>query len=281
MRIDAQVVIALALHRACQLLERLLLLAQPLRVLGRRVAPVQPDLGPARPERLDQARPQPVVRLGRSAVGGVAVSGHHEERRAGVPLPFDGDDSLEAPVGIGAAQPVDGDAGERAGFTERRPPAAGEGMGLEPRCRPADSDRCPAPGRVHIVRERDGERRAAPARRLCAEPRAQPLEGRVERVETRCGDRKAAVLVARAVALLDPGEVEERLCDLVPLRPLAALGLLPRLGPELDLGAGSAQRLQHPAGPRLHVHSPNAPSAYRTALTSAGFGSSAAKTPSM
>ena len=89
------------------------------------------------------------------------------------------------------------------------------------------------------------------------------------------------MLVARAVPLLDARQMKERLRDLVPLGPLAPLDLLPGLRPKLDVGPGSAQRLQHPAGARLDVHNPNAPRAYRTALTSAGFGSSAAKTPSM
>src|SRR5262249_31937886 len=84
-----------------------------------------------------------------------------------------------------------------------------------------------------------------------------------------------------AAQLLDPGEVEERLGDLVACGTLTALDLRPGLGVQLHVRVWSSQGLQHPAGASLGAHRPNAPSAYRTALTSAGFGSSAAKAPSM
>ena len=99
--------------------------------------------------------------------------------------------------------------------------------------------------------ERDGEAGAAPARRLDAEPAPQALERRVERIERRAGRTEPPVLVARALPLLDAGEVEERLGELVAVGPLSPLDLLPGLGPvgnvvaEADLAG--ADRVEHPA----------------------------------
>ncbi len=74
------------------------------------------------------------------------------------------------------------------------------------------------------------KRAPPPARRLEPEPAPEPLERRVERVEAGRRGREAAVLVPRAVELLDAGEVEERLCEVVAVRPLSPVHLLPGRG---------------------------------------------------
>ena len=53
---------------------------------------------------------------------------------------------------------------------------------------------------------------SATVKPVCSTPslRAQPFQRRIERIEARPLGAKAAVLVARAVALLDAGEMEER-----------------------------------------------------------------------
>ena len=100
--------------------------------------------------------------------------------------------------------------------------------------------------------KRDGEAGAAPARRLDAEPAAQTLERWVERLERGAGRPEPAVLVARAVSLLEAGEVEERLGELVALRPLAPGNLLPGLGPVGDVvpepELTGSDRVEDPAG---------------------------------
>jgi hypothetical protein len=94
------------------------------------------------------------------------------------------------------------------------------------------------------------------------------------------------VLVARAVSLLDPGEMEERLGEVVALGPLAALDLLPRAGVVGDVVAEPdltpANRVQHPAGPPFHLlgDQRNALLTTREARTSPGRRSSRAKTAS-
>ena len=100
--------------------------------------------------------------------------------------------------------------------------------------------------------ERDGEAGAAPARRLDSEPAPQTLERWVERLERGAGRPEPAVLVARGVSLLDAGEVEERLGELVALRPLAPGDLLPGLGPVGDVvpepELTGSDRVEDPAG---------------------------------
>ncbi len=100
--------------------------------------------------------------------------------------------------------------------------------------------------------ERDCEARAAPARRLGAEPAPQALERRVERVETGRGRSKATMLVPGATALLDACEMEERLRDLVALGPLAPLDLFPGPGPVGDVvpetDVTGPDRVEDPAG---------------------------------
>src|SRR5690349_7325521 len=86
-------------------------------------------------------------------------------------------DLLEAPVRVGAAQLVDGDARERPRLVERAT--------LETRRRAADADPRPLPRDVDVMRERDREARIPVARRLEPELAAQPLERRIERIETR------------------------------------------------------------------------------------------------
>jgi hypothetical protein len=100
--------------------------------------------------------------------------------------------------------------------------------------------------------QRNGEAGAAPARWLDAKPAPQTLERRVERVEAGRGRSKAIVLVPGAVSLLDAGEVEERLRELVAVGSLSPLDLLPGLGavgdvvPKADLAG--PDRVEDPAG---------------------------------
>ena len=86
MRVDAEVVVALAGDGPGERLEPLLLRGETDRVVGGGVAPVQPDLGAGVEQRLDEARPQaarmPPARRRRA---GRAWLGDHEERRAVAP----------------------------------------------------------------------------------------------------------------------------------------------------------------------------------------------------
>jgi hypothetical protein len=136
------------------------------------------------------------------------------------------------------------------------------------------------------MRERDGKARARPARRIELEAAPQALERRIERVETRAGGAKAIVLVARAVALLDPGEVEERLGEVVAVRALPAVDLGPGLfavGKVVaEAQVARSDRVQNPAGPALDRlrDQRNTPFTSRAACTRPGFGSPRAKTAS-
>ena len=94
------------------------------------------------------------------------------------------------------------------------------------------------------------------------------------------------MLVARAVPFLDPGEMEERLGEVVSGRPLAAVDLLPRLGAIRNVVAepelARADRVEHPARPpldRLGNHR-KMPRTTRAVWTSPGLRSSRAKTAS-
>src|SRR5215208_605222 len=216
------------------------------------------------------------------------MSRHHEERGTGAARAFDPHHSFEAPVRIGAAQAVDGDARKCARFPQRRATTACERVRLEPGGRPAHADRRPAPGCVDIVSERDGEARTSPARRLYPEASPQPFQRGIEWVEARSGGCEPPVPVAGPGSLLDAREVEERVGDLVVLRALAAFDLLPRLRPvwkvDAELEIARAERVEHPTRATLDCrgcsHEPNAPITYRTTLTRPGLGSSTAKTPS-
>jgi hypothetical protein len=93
------------------------------------------------------------------------------------------------------------------------------------------------------------------------------------------------VFVARAVALLDSGKVEERGGEVV-VRLLAAVDLLPRGGVVGNVVAEAevarADRVEHPAGTAIDLLG-NHRSALRTTRarwTAAGRGSSRAKTAS-
>jgi hypothetical protein len=136
------------------------------------------------------------------------------------------------------------------------------------------------------VGEGDGEAGAAPAGRIELQAAAQAIERRIERVERRGGGAKAIVLVARAVALLDAGEVEERLGELVALRALSALDLRPGLFAVRKVVAepdvSRADRVEDPARPPLDGlrNQRNTLLASLAAWTSPGLGSSRAKTAS-
>ena len=156
---------------------------------------------------------------------------------------------------------------------------------LQPRSRAAQADPRPAPGRVDVVRQRNGEAWTAGERNT--QPAAQPLERRVERVETRPLGAKAAVLITRAcILLLDTRQMEEALGQVVALWTFPALHSLPGVGVVRHVVAEPnircSDRIQHPAGTPLD-RSGNHRSALRTTRarwTAAGFGSSLVKTAS-
>ncbi|TML02355.1 MAG: hypothetical protein E6G36_12020 [Actinobacteria bacterium] len=212
----------------------------------------------------------------------VVVAGEDEEgRAAGAPAAFLLDDLLEAPVRVGAAGAVQGRRGERRGLTERGRQASLQRVALQSGGGATQADARPAPGAVDIVREGDPEGWAGEPERA-----AQSFERWVEWVEARPLGAETSVLVPRPVALLDAGEMEERLGEPVPGRALAALDLLPGRGvignvvSEAELRR--ADRVEHPAGPALDVCRDHgrARRATRARWTSPGFASSRAKTAS-
>ena len=81
MRIDAQVVVALSVERRAEALQLGLLLCDQAGIERSCVARVEADLGAELEQRLDDARPQPVVVVGRGAVLHDAVSREQEEDR--------------------------------------------------------------------------------------------------------------------------------------------------------------------------------------------------------
>jgi len=236
-RIDAEVVVALAPDLGAEPLQYLHFSGEPSCVTSSEVAPVQPDLAAALQDRPHEPGSQALVHLGRRPVVAVAVPGEQEEGRGRPVLALGLHQLAEAPVGVGAAQPVERHAGERARLAGGRPAPPSEDARLEPRRGPLDPEPRPAPGHVHVVREGDGEARSAPAPRLEPEPASEPVERRVERIEARGRRGEPAVLVARPVELLDAGQVEERVREVVLLRALAALDRGPCLGDVRDVGA--------------------------------------------
>ena len=125
-RIEAQVVEAMPGYVPGQVAHALGFARQLARIFGGRVAAVQADLGVAREQRLDQLPAQLVVALGRGAVRRMAVTAHDEEGRAGAAPAQLGRDLLEAPVGVAAAQLVQGNAGQRSCLAQRRPRASSQ-----------------------------------------------------------------------------------------------------------------------------------------------------------
>jgi hypothetical protein len=113
----------------------------------------------------------------------VGVARDDEERRARPAPCLERRDLGEAPVRVRAAQAMEGDRGEAAGLPQRLAPGSGTGVRAQPAGRVPDAAPRPAPGPVDVVRERDGEAGAAPARRRDPKALAQPFERRVERVE--------------------------------------------------------------------------------------------------
>jgi len=208
---------------------------------------VQPDLAAGRANRLDELRSQLGVALRCGAVVRVVVSGEDEEGRAGCSAAaFLCGDLLEPPVRVGAAQPVPRCDREAGRFAHRRTGARLEDALLDPGGSAADADARPAPRRVDVVREGDGE-----GRRIDTEPAAEPFQRRIEWVEARPLRAEAAVLVARAVALLDTRQVEEPGGKIVG-GALAAVDLLPgcwvvgNVVAEADVAG--PDRVEHPAG---------------------------------
>ena len=247
---------------------------------------MEPDLGACLEERLDQPRAQPVVDLRREAVLHVAVAGEEEVGRARPAGALELGDAGEAPVGITAAEAVHRDGRQAAGLAKRVPPGAGARAGGEAAYRVPNAPTRPAPGPVDVVGERDREAGAAPAGRLDPQTRAQPLQRRVERVEGRGGGRETAMAVALPAALLEPGQMPEGAGELVALGALSPLDLRPGAGVVGHLLAdgelAGAERVEHPAGPRLGVGGDHgiARRTTRPRFVSAGRRSSRATTPS-
>src|SRR6185312_7428473 len=119
-----------------------------------------------------------------------------------------------------------------------------------------------------------------------AEPLPQTLEWWIEWIQARPLGAKAAVLVTRAVPLLDAGKMEEAVREVVANGSLAAIDLLLGGGVVRQVVAeaelGRADRVEHPARTSFD-DGRNHRSALRTTrarCTAPGFGSSRAKTPS-
>src|SRR5206468_3237006 len=93
------------------------------------------------------------------------------------------EDSIEAPVGVGAGDLVHGGAGDASELAQARPDPALEQVALRTRGGSLDAPACPLPGHVHVMGQGDGEAGAAPARRLDSQAMTEPLERRIERVE--------------------------------------------------------------------------------------------------
>jgi hypothetical protein len=75
---------------------------------------VEPDLGASLLQSLDEAGPQPLVRLDRGAVELVRMLGKKEERRRCPGAPLVVQDPVEAPEGVRPTDPVHGGAGQPA-----------------------------------------------------------------------------------------------------------------------------------------------------------------------
>jgi len=281
-RIRSQVVVAVAADRTGERFEHSLLLAEAVRVVRCGVAPVEPDLGAQLEQRLDKTRPQALVAFRRRAVVRIVVRREDEEGGSrGAAAALLGHDLLEAPVRIRAAQSVQRCGRETGRLAHRRSEPDAEQVALQPRGGGAKPGARPTPRRVDVVGEGDDE-----ACRPKSELLAETLERWIERVEARPFGAKAAVLVARAFSLLDAGEVKERLGQVVRIGTLAALDLLPGLGPvgnvvpEAELRR--ADGIQHPACAPLDGSGDHGSAlrATRARCTSPGFGSSRAKTAS-
>ena len=121
--VDAEVVVALPDQRAVELRQERPLARESFEVLRGEVAAVKPDFRTGLEQSLDQPRPEPIVRLGRRAVGPVSVPGHEKERRTSTAPTLFGRDLGEAPVGIGSAKFVQRHPCEPAHLVHRRPDA--------------------------------------------------------------------------------------------------------------------------------------------------------------
>ena len=171
-RVEPEEVIALASHRAGELLQPFLLSCQARTVLRSRVAAVEADLGSTVEQRLDEARAQPLVGLRGGPVELVRVIGHQEERGRSVVATLVGEDAVEAPEGIGSPHLVERRRSQPARLAQARADPAPKQIALCARSRAPQPRRSPLPGRVDVVGKRDGEPGTAPARRLGAEPAA-------------------------------------------------------------------------------------------------------------
>jgi hypothetical protein len=168
-----------------------------------------------------------------------------------------GHDLREAPVRVALAELVERHAREPARFVQRGTGLAREHVSLEARGSAEHADARPAPRHIDVVRQRDHEAGAAVPRSLHAELAAQPLERRIERVEAGRRREETPMAVAGRADLLDPGEMEEGGGEVVSFGQLAALDLLPGLGPVWQVVAEGKtprpERVENPASPGLHA----------------------------
>src|SRR5207245_5336005 len=180
-------------------------------------------------QRLDEPRPESAVFLGSGTVVRVVVARDHVERRtARNATAFVRDDLLEPPVRIGAAAEMDRRRRKAGGFAHCRPEPRMPNVLLQSRGGASETDAGPAPGRVDVVGQGDGETGFRVGGN--AKSPAQPFQGRIERVEARPLGAEAPMLVARArVLLLDPRQVEEALGEVIALRTLPTGDSLPRV----------------------------------------------------
>jgi len=160
MRVAPQVVVAMPSNRPRKRLQRGLLLAETLGVVGGRVAPVQADLGAHSAQRLHEPRAKTLVRLRRCAVMRVGVACEHKEGRVPCASPsLLRRDLLEAPVRVGTAPPVQRRERKPCCLACSRANARMQEVLLEARRRAAQPDRRPPPRRIDVVGQSDDEGR--------------------------------------------------------------------------------------------------------------------------
>src|SRR5919204_1266990 len=286
-RIDAKVVVALSGHARAEPTQNAEFALDLRWIVGRGVRAMEPDLGAAFRELVDEAPPQSLVGLRRCAVVRVAVSRKHEERAAGRTAPSRPvDDLAEAPVRIRPKHPMDRRKREPDPFAHCSAHTAVQQVVLCTCRSAAKADARPPPRSVDVVGQRDPEPGAVPALRFDTEPRAETFERRVERIEHGPRSAEATVLVARSADLLQAREMEERIGEVVALWPFEPFDRIPRIlairhvVAEADLRR--ADRVEDPARPPLDSFGDqlSAALAKRAAWTNAGFGSSRANTAS-
>ena len=193
-RVDAEVVVALAADLRAEVRERRHLVREQSR-----------DPGPpgscrgARPRRRCSRIVSTRRGRRRSYTSGEApswrsrVAGEEEERRRGARGSARRRE-LPRSASSGRSRAAGGAASRRAPAPRGAPPSRDprEDVRLQARSGPAHAEPCPAPGHVDVVRQGDREARTAPAGRLEPEAAPEPLDRRIEGVEARRRGRRSA-----------------------------------------------------------------------------------------